>query len=72
MYEEDFEKLYLTESAAFYRMEWQKFLEKHIKKVGSRIIEEFERAGTRFMKIYCLFSHHSSGNKQITEKKKFK
>lgn len=49
VYEEDFERPFLTQSAAFYKMESQKFLSEnnasvYIKKVESRIIEESERA----------------------------
>ncbi|KAG8183868.1 hypothetical protein JTE90_005332 [Oedothorax gibbosus] len=49
VYEEDFEKPFLLQSADFYRMESQKFLEEnsasvYIKKVEARIGEEAERA----------------------------
>lgn len=49
VYEEDFEKPFLAQSAEFYRMESQKFLEEnsasvYIKKVEQRINEEAERA----------------------------
>lgn len=49
VYEEDFERPFLTQSASFYKMEAQKFLSEnnasiYIKKVESRIIEESERA----------------------------
>lgn len=49
VYEEDFEKPFLTQSADFYRMESQKFLEEnsasvYINKVEQRINEEAERA----------------------------
>lgn len=49
VYEEDFERPFLTQSASFYKMEAQKFLSEnnasiYIKKVESRITEESERA----------------------------
>ncbi|KAJ6645804.1 Cullin-3 [Pseudolycoriella hygida] len=49
VYEEDFERPFLAQSAAFYKMEAQKFLAEnnasiYIKKVESRIIEESDRA----------------------------
>ncbi|KFM81912.1 Cullin-3-A, partial [Stegodyphus mimosarum] len=49
VYEEDFEKPFLSQSADFYRMESQKFLEEnsasvYINKVEQRINEEAERA----------------------------
>ncbi|XP_015374685.1 PREDICTED: cullin-3-like [Diuraphis noxia] len=49
VYEEDFEKPFLEQSAEFYKMESQKFLDEnsaciYIRKVESRIIEESERA----------------------------
>ncbi|XP_031623522.1 cullin-3 isoform X1 [Contarinia nasturtii] len=49
VYEEDFERPFLTQSASFYKMESQKFLSEnnasvYIKKVESRIMEESERA----------------------------
>lgn len=49
VYEEDFERPFLSQSAAFYRLESQKFLAEnnasiYIKKVESRITEESERA----------------------------
>ncbi|GIY42772.1 cullin-3 [Caerostris extrusa] len=49
VYEEDFEQPFLTQSADFYRMESQKFLEEnsasvYINKVEQRINEEAERA----------------------------
>lgn len=49
VYEEDFEKPFLSQSAEFYRLESEKFLAEnsasvYIKKVEARIIEEAERA----------------------------
>uniref|UniRef100_A0A2S2P2L0 Cullin-3 n=2 Tax=Schizaphis graminum TaxID=13262 RepID=A0A2S2P2L0_SCHGA len=49
VYEEDFEKPFLEQSAEFYKMESQKFLDEnsaciYIRKVESRIIEESDRA----------------------------
>lgn len=49
VYEEDFERPFLTQSAAFYKMESQKFLSEnsasvYIKRVEVRITEEAERA----------------------------
>ncbi|RWS29968.1 cullin-3-A-like protein, partial [Leptotrombidium deliense] len=49
VYEEDFERPFLQQSAEFYKLESQKFLEEnsasvYIKKVDQRIIEEAERA----------------------------
>ncbi|XP_063696703.1 cullin-3-like [Culicoides brevitarsis] len=49
VYEEDFERPFLTQSAAFYKMESQKFLSEnsasvYIKRVEARITEEAERA----------------------------
>jgi len=49
VYEEDFERPFLTQSAEFYRMESQKFLDEnsasvYIKRVEMRITEESERA----------------------------
>ncbi|XP_046482972.1 cullin-3-A isoform X1 [Neodiprion pinetum] len=49
VYEEDFERPFLQQSAEFYRMESQKFLGEnsasvYIKKVEARILEESERA----------------------------
>lgn len=49
VYEEDFERPFLSQSAAFYKMESQKFLSEnsasvYIKRVEARITEEAERA----------------------------
>ncbi|KAL5236660.1 hypothetical protein ACI65C_004070 [Semiaphis heraclei] len=49
VYEEDFEKPFLEQSAKFYKMESQKFLDEnsgciYIRKVESKIIEESQRA----------------------------
>lgn len=49
VYEEDFERPFLTQSAAFYKMESQKFLSEnsasvYIKRVEARITEEADRA----------------------------
>lgn len=49
VYEEDFEKPFLEQSAEFYKMESQKFLDEnsaciYIRKVESRILEEADRA----------------------------
>lgn len=49
VYEEDFERPFLTQSASFYKMEAQKFLGEnnasiYIKRVEARIIEESDRA----------------------------
>jgi len=49
VYEEDFERPFLSQSAAFYKMESQKFLSEnsasvYIKRVETRITEEAERA----------------------------
>lgn len=49
VYEEDFERPFLTQSASFYKMEAQKFLSEnnasiYIKRVESRIAEESDRA----------------------------
>ncbi|KAF0770731.1 cullin-3-like [Aphis craccivora] len=49
VYEEDFEKPFLEQSAEFYKMESQKFLDEnsaciYIRRVESRIIEESDRA----------------------------
>ncbi|XP_050527611.1 cullin-3 [Daktulosphaira vitifoliae] len=49
VYEEDFEKPFLEQSAEFYKLESQKFLDEnsasiYIRKVESRIIEEADRA----------------------------
>jgi cullin 3 len=49
VYEEDFERPFLIQSAEFYKLESQKFLAEnsasvYIKKVEARIIEEGERA----------------------------
>ncbi|XP_022170052.1 cullin-3 isoform X1 [Myzus persicae] len=49
VYEEDFEKPFLEQSAEFYKMESQKFLDEnsaciYIRKVESRIMEESDRA----------------------------
>ena len=49
VYEEDFESHFLKQSAEFYRLESQRFLEEnsasvYIRKVEARITEEAERA----------------------------